>query len=90
VGDDPDDPRAPFHAEGAGRFAVFLAAELASDALAPGVWHALSCSSDTVVGPSTVASDAPPPGTLRCNSGFERTTAGNSSGNLSAGSSATR
>ena len=62
-------------AEGSGRFAVSHAAALASDVIVPGASHALSRWIDTGVVLSTTASDAPPPGTLRCNSGSEHKTA---------------
>jgi len=76
--------------QGSGKSAVSHAAALANDAIVPDELHALFRCVDTVAVLSTVASDAPPPGTLRCNSGSEHTTAGNGSRSLSAGSIATR
>ena len=85
-----DDPRTPFPAEGSGRLAVSHAAALASDVIVPGASHALSRWIDNGIVPSTTASAAPPPGTLRCNNASEHKTAQNSTRIPSAGSNAAR
>ena len=85
-----DDPRTSSPVLGSGKSAVSLAAALANDAIVPGELHALSRCIDNAGVLSTTASDAPQPGTLRCNSGSEHTTAGNGSRSPSEGSIATR
>ena len=70
-----DDPRSPCRAEGWEPFPVSPADELASDAIVPGVELALSHWNDTAVGLSTAASNAPRPGTFRCNSDGEHSAA---------------
>lgn len=90
VGDDDDDPRTCFLAEVSRRSAVSHAAAHASDAIVPAESHALSRCSDTGVVLSTTATDAPPPGTFRCNRGSEHRPAENDNHIPSAGSFATR
>jgi len=85
-----DDPRTCSSMQVSGRSAVSHAAALANDGIVPDELHARFRCIDTGVVLSTTASDATPPGTPRCNSGSEHTTAGNGSRSLSAGSIATR
>ncbi len=90
VEDDSDDPRTWFPTEDSGGSAVYHAAALATAEIVPGELLAPFRWNDTGVVLSTTASDAPPPGTLGCNTDSVHRTVGNGSRIPSADSIATR